>query len=358
MNPQCINLTRISKPTCFVEGFPVELMIMHEQNIFWLNWIKFWLSAFGLYGLGVCPAEAQVGIGTVSPKACAILDLTSEDRGLLLPRVTLDDLSKVGLNPQFEAAEGLFVYNLNDSLSGGRGPYIFDGASWRGLSYVFEESERWYYDPQGLKYWSGPVMIGASAATNNDLWISHKIIDWDNSNYFLDPGASSVLNELKLDPGSPVDVSLYWRASNTGFYAPAQGVLGLSIEGEARWLVDQQGKFGINTAQPMADLDLNGSIKIGPTGSIIQGVRRFNWEVQLPEQWSSTRVRMDLDGVALAQLNLPESVRIQCVIRGAIGAQVTIEHQWHDADGFHLELDGFTTELSGSLLSLDCLAFY
>ncbi|NDB03399.1 MAG: hypothetical protein EBY38_07035 [Flavobacteriaceae bacterium] len=103
-------------------------MIMHEKNTFWFNWIKFLLNAFLLYGLGVCSAEAQVGIGTVSPKACAILDLTSEDRGLLLPRVTLDDLSKVGLNPQFEAAEGLFVYNLNDSLSGGRGPYIFDGA--------------------------------------------------------------------------------------------------------------------------------------------------------------------------------------------------------------------------------------
>ena len=80
-----------------------------------------------------------------------------------------------------------------------------------------------------LKYWSGPVMIGASAATNNDLWISHKIIDWDNSNYFLDPGASSVLNELKLNPGSPVDVSLYWRASNTGFYAPEKSFESVAI---------------------------------------------------------------------------------------------------------------------------------
>ena len=40
-------------------------------------------------------SKAQVGIGTVSPNASSMLDITSNNKGLLIPRVSLTSSSDV-----------------------------------------------------------------------------------------------------------------------------------------------------------------------------------------------------------------------------------------------------------------------
>lgn len=56
--------------------------------------------------LMVCSAFAQVGIGTVTPDSSAILDLSSTEKGFLLPRLTTSQRDSIH-NP----ANGLMIYN-------------------------------------------------------------------------------------------------------------------------------------------------------------------------------------------------------------------------------------------------------
>jgi hypothetical protein len=74
--------------------------------------------------LFVFQTDAQVGIGTKTPHPSAVLDLNSNDKGLLIPRLT--ETQKVGIsNP----AEGLLIYQT-DSL---RGFYLWKGTKWTRL---------------------------------------------------------------------------------------------------------------------------------------------------------------------------------------------------------------------------------
>lgn len=66
----------------------------------------------------------NVGIGTTKPDNSALLDLSSNSKGLLIPRMTLAQRANIK-NP----ATGLMVYQL-DFFSGF---YFFDGLSWKGL---------------------------------------------------------------------------------------------------------------------------------------------------------------------------------------------------------------------------------
>ena len=65
---------------------------------------------------------SQVGIGTTTPNASAVLDLTSTSKGLLPPRMT-----SVQMNAIPSPAEALTVYCANCTP---KGPYYFDGTTW------------------------------------------------------------------------------------------------------------------------------------------------------------------------------------------------------------------------------------
>ena len=53
--------------------------------------ITTYLTLFAL--LITLPILAQVGIGTTTPDPSAIMDITATDKGLLIPRVLLDDVN-------------------------------------------------------------------------------------------------------------------------------------------------------------------------------------------------------------------------------------------------------------------------
>jgi len=74
---------------------------------------------------------AQVGINTTSPAAGSMLDVTSTDKGVLLPRVNIADLSTIA-PVTGGATEGLMVYNTNSTT--GPGYFYWDGSVWVGLS--------------------------------------------------------------------------------------------------------------------------------------------------------------------------------------------------------------------------------
>src|SRR5882757_1009902 len=72
----------------------------------------------------VTVAHAQnIGIGTTQPDASAALDISSSNKGLLMPR--LDLAATAPTTP----ATGLMVFNINNAYGGGTGLYINMGTA-------------------------------------------------------------------------------------------------------------------------------------------------------------------------------------------------------------------------------------
>jgi hypothetical protein len=84
--------------------------------------VRFLLRAFILLVLLHSPVTAQnnVGIGTTTPDPSAILDLTSSDKGFLVPRLTTIEMNSVP-----SPASGLLIYNTTVS-----GFYYYNGVAW------------------------------------------------------------------------------------------------------------------------------------------------------------------------------------------------------------------------------------
>lgn len=99
------------------------------------------ISFLTMVMLGAILVSAQqVGIGTASPNASAQLDVFSNNKGLLLPRVALTNIFQV--SPVTSPAQGLLVWNTNESIAGGQGAgfYFWSGSRWQKLS---NSSEAW-----------------------------------------------------------------------------------------------------------------------------------------------------------------------------------------------------------------------
>ncbi len=103
----------------------------------------FYILALFIAGMNV-NLQAQVGIGTNTPNASAILDLTATDKGLLVPRMTLAQKNAIAA-----PAAGLIVYQTD----GTSGLYQYNGSSW-GQVLV------------GTEAWRIGGNIGTSASSN------------------------------------------------------------------------------------------------------------------------------------------------------------------------------------------------
>ncbi|MBI4648013.1 MAG: hypothetical protein HY738_15865 [Bacteroidia bacterium] len=91
--------------------------------------IKFRISlcvCFIILITGYASAQQNVGIGTATPDSSAILDLTSGNKGLLIPRVTLNNASLAA--PVTNPAQGLLIYNIDGSEP--HGFWFWNGVQW------------------------------------------------------------------------------------------------------------------------------------------------------------------------------------------------------------------------------------
>ena len=68
----------------------------------------------------------NIGIGTTNPAASSILEVSSTNKGLLIPRVNLVADNDVTTVPS--PALFLFVFNTNASLPDGQGLYFWNGS--------------------------------------------------------------------------------------------------------------------------------------------------------------------------------------------------------------------------------------
>ena len=107
-----------------------------------------------LSGNDVYNITGEVGIGTNTPDASAILDVSSTSKGLLPPRVALTSKNETS-TPIASPATGLVVYNIATAGSGDNivipGLYNFNGTEWTRM---------------GNDSWSTPETLTISAITN------------------------------------------------------------------------------------------------------------------------------------------------------------------------------------------------
>lgn len=301
--------------------------------------------------------QAQVGIGTMRPDASAILDLTANDKGLLLPRVTLADRSAAGLSPLIHAVSGLLVYNSNQLLDHGTGLYYYQEQQWQRLQ-AFDPDLSWQWLGQGMGYDQGHLYVGTSAASNKDLWLSRRIIDWDNNNYFMDLGAISRLNELVLDPGSISDLSLYFGQEESGFYSPEPHVLSYVSEGTEALRINQEGLVGLHTDDPLADLDVNGQVKLGVHGSVISGVHLWDWPFEVLPGASGSVQFNTIETSFINEQGVSLEAYIQGHLYGESAGAVRLNRQWVDQNGYHFELYCLQNIESTIMLHLKILVLY
>ncbi|MEM7187273.1 MAG: tail fiber domain-containing protein, partial [Bacteroidota bacterium] len=94
---------------------------------------------------------------------------------------------------------------------------------------------------------SGDVYIGDNGSSTNDLYISDRLVDWDNPTYYIDPSELSRVDEISFDGGFASDASINFGTQNTGFYSPSSNVVSYTVGGEANmnWINNTNGVFRI-----------------------------------------------------------------------------------------------------------------
>jgi hypothetical protein len=102
---------------------------------------------------------SQVIIGsTENPHPAAILDLQSTDKGLLLPRVSLTDVStflQTSSDPDKATAAGLLVFNDGTNLDAGI--YIWTGSKWKAVLITADTGVDLDDNPNAVSY---PEVLG------------------------------------------------------------------------------------------------------------------------------------------------------------------------------------------------------
>ncbi|HET8884854.1 MAG TPA: hypothetical protein VFM70_00725 [Salinimicrobium sp.] len=154
-------------------------------------------------------AQAQVGIGTTTISDGAILDITSTDKGLLIPRVNITDLATSA--PITTPTEGLMVYNTNSTT--GPGFFYWDGTAWVPVGGSSGNDHDWY------EIGSSPTAV-ADDITDNIYTQGAVTIGDDASD------GSASLELADTDKGFlPNRVALTATNSSGPITAPATGLL-------------------------------------------------------------------------------------------------------------------------------------
>lgn len=169
---------------------------------------------------------AQVGIGTTDPNKSSMLDITSSNSGLLIPRVSLSSSADVVTiaNP----AISLLVYNTSNTSDMIPGFYYWDGV-WKAVS---ESAKQW-----NLR--GNTVTAADYFGTNNFFPIVFKVNNAPFANFYPNGGitmgynaTANVNNSIAIGTNSSAANSN--EATALGYAANASGYQSLALGHNAR----------------------------------------------------------------------------------------------------------------------------
>ncbi len=259
-------------------------------------YLHYCLAIFILFTVNI--TFAQVGINTTNPHSSSMLDIQSENRGLLLPRIDLGDVSNSSTinNP----AKSLLVWNTDAAGGGSRqGFYFYNGQTWisfnrkfltnnsaigedltigtsseNALDFVVNNQDFGGLKPNGAislgpnsnSYGNEAIALGKNAgADDNAIAIGKNANSYGNNSISI--GEAAGAENLAIAIGKNANsygeksISIGKNAAaaqnavaignNTNAYTPNTIILGT-----------ENTKIGVGTAQPTEKLQINGNVKI------------------------------------------------------------------------------------------------
>lgn len=146
---------------------------------------------------------AQMGIGTITPDSSAVLDVFSNNKGFLPPRITLT--AAYSPDPVHNPATGLLIYNTAtagiDSNKVNPGYYYWNGVRWYPLSQKGNAAG-------DMLYWNGNRWVSIPAGvTGSVLTMCNGVPRWGNCNDTItiangpSSGQSIYITYNNMDPG-------------------------------------------------------------------------------------------------------------------------------------------------------------
>lgn len=209
---------------------------------------KIYLTGFALSALLVAkaqntfPATGAVGIGTTSPNASALLDITSTTKGMLAPRMT-----KVQRDAIASPATGLLIYQTNSTP----GFYFYNGSAWTqvatgagGANKTLSNLTAPTAINQSIIPGSG-TFLGLGSGTNQwgSLYLKGRIYAYDDVHvFFTDPDWNTSVGRSAL--------THVWGMRNTaiGHEALKSNSFGNSNTAVGAFALWSQVDAGLNTA--------------------------------------------------------------------------------------------------------------
>lgn len=199
----------------------------------------------------------NVGINTTgaTPDASSIIDISSTDKGMLIPRVNIIDLNTAA--PITTPATSLLVYNTN--ITSGEGFYYWNGSTWINITdNSGNADEDWYEvgttnDPDDINdniFTMGRVSVGVNTTTND--------FELSSAN---DPVT------FRMTETGGTDVNWELRAYNVGLGGDNNqfsiwGGLSGSTQTD-RFVIEDNGNIGIGTTNPTELLEVSGGTGSG-----------------------------------------------------------------------------------------------
>lgn len=149
----------------------------------------------------ISSAHAQVGIGTTSPNASSMLDITSTNSGLLIPRVALTSVSDV--TTIASPITSLLVYNSG-------------------------------FAPNGYYYWNGTIWVQLAVGTNSDWSITGNTGTSSATNFFgTTDDVDIVFKRFNIRAGFIGNPNTSTGNKNTSFGANSLNAAGTGIRNTA-----------------------------------------------------------------------------------------------------------------------------
>jgi hypothetical protein len=304
----------------------------------WLVFISLLFTTINSFSQGI-----SINEDGSDPNPSSILDVKSENKGILIPRMTTQQRESI-VNP----VVGLLVFDIDEVIF-----YFFNGVNWTksvgpqgtqgpqgnvglqgpqgpqgpqgnvGLQgpqgpqgNVGPQGATGAIGPQGP---TGPLVTGTNGQTlrhNGSEWISNSTIFNDGTNVGINTTAPSqrlhVNGNLRVQSnilvGNTTTITdtrigrfadgtttapsySFTNSTNTGMYRPATNTIGFTTNGVERMRISDVGNIGIGTSSPQSTLHIQtnnlspnqSSIRISPIG----GVSSTSSQFSLIDMWST-----------------------------------------------------------------------
>ncbi len=233
----------------------------HGFNTLSVNRLKIILNAIMIVAMILfykkSYAQNNVGIGTLTPTASALLELLSTDKGFLAPRLTTAQRLAIPA-----PANGLMVYDLNLQC------YYFYNA----VTAIWQSTCTGLQGPPGP---AGPPAnnawflignAGINVATNflGTTDIQPVYVKTNNVTRFIFPVADQV--HAAVDGTAALPFYSFLNNTGMGAYRAGANILGLSTSGVERMRISASGRVSVNSILTDGQLDVRSNFNTSLAG--------------------------------------------------------------------------------------------